>query len=402
MTGFTRRHGLLAATAAMAVSKTDAWSQAGPNRLQLWDNATGVHLRGAVIAQRRVYPEIDGPEFLGRGPVGAPVSDDSLARLARLGGNLVLLSHPGLAGEAPPFAIDPAIEQHLHSIVRRCARHGLYVVIGFRTGPGRSEFTFHRDQAGSWFPADRINERVWQSREAQDGWEAMWTHTARRFRHYTNLAGYLLMVEPNANLAARGPDGGDLDIWDADRLAETVAGTPADWPSLCVRLSRAVRAIDPQTPILVSPDGYANLAFSALIDRHAVAGQVLAVHDYSPRAYTHQGAGANIAFNPSLAQFDQPLTGPWMLGEFGVARWAPGAAGYLERRIAAAEAGGAAWTVFRWDSGWRVYENAENRFNALYGDDAEANHPDPTSTLLDTLSRAWSSNIERPAPLLRR
>lgn len=402
MTGVTRRHGLLAATAAMAAPAGGVWSQARPNRLQLWDNATGVHLRGAVIAQRRVYPEIDGPEFLGRGSVGAPVSDASLARLARLGANLVVLSHPGLAGEAPPFAIDPAIEQHLHVIIRRCARQGLYVVIGFRTGPGRSEFTFHRDQAGSWFPADHINERVWQSREAQDGWEAMWAHTARHFRHYSNLAGYLLMVEPNANLAARGPDGDDLDIWDADRLAEAVAGTPADWPSLCRRLSRAVRAVDPETPILVSPDGYANLAFAGLIDRHAVSGQVLAVHDYSPRAYTHQGAGADIEFNPSLAEFDQPMSGPWMLGEFGVSRWAPGAAGYLARRIAAAEAQGAAWSVFRWDSGWRVYENAENRFNPLYGGDAGARQPDPQSALLDTLSRAWSSNAARPVPLLRR
>jgi Cellulase (glycosyl hydrolase family 5) len=401
VTGLTRRHGLLAATAALAVPPV-LGAQAGPTRLQLWDNTTGVRLRGAVIAQRRVYPDIDGPEFLGSGAVGAPVSDGALDRLARLGGNLVVLSHPGLAGEAPPFAIDPAIEQHLHAMVQRCARHGLYVVIGFRTGPGRSEFTFHRDQADTWFPAERINERVWQSREAQDGWEAMWAHTARHFRHYPNLAGYLLMVEPNANLAARGPDGGDLDIWDADRLAETVAGTPADWSALCARLSRAVRAVDPETPILISPDGYANPGFAGLIDRAAVPGQVLAVHDYSPRAYTHQAAGAGLEFNPSLAEFDQPIEGPWMLGEFGVSRWAPAAADYLANRIAAAERAGAAWSVFRWDSGWRVYENAENRFNPLYGEAADAREPDPQSALLATLSRAWSQNTMRPAPFLRR
>lgn len=399
MTGLTRRQGLLAAGAGLLGTNA---ARAQPARRDLWDNSAGARLRGAVIAQRRVYPEIDGPEFLGPGPVGAPVTDASLARLSALGANLVVLSVPAPARETPPFAVDHDIERHLHGLVRQCGRHGLFVVIGFRSGPGRSEFTFHRDQAGSWFPASYIDESVWQSREAQDGWEAMWRRTAAGFRRYPNLAGYLLMVEPNANLAAPGPDGNDLDIWDADRLAGQVAGTPADWPALASRLARAVREEDPDTPILVSPDGYAAKGFAGLLDMDATTGLVLAVHDYSPRAYTHQIRGAGVGFNPRLADFDQPVTGPWMLGEFGVSRWAPGAGRFLESRIAAAEAAGAGWSVFRWDSGWRVYENAENRFNPLYGDDPDAAMPDAGSRLVQTLSRAWSVNILRPAPLLRR
>ncbi|WP_291845158.1 cellulase family glycosylhydrolase [Maricaulis sp.] len=400
MTGLTRRQGLVAAAAGLTWS---GGASADVPRRELWDNRLGVRLRGAVIAQRRVYAEIDGPEFLGAGPVGAPVSDAALARLAALGGNLVMLSVPGPASEAPPFAADPVIETHLHRLVRRCARHGLFVVIGFRTGPGRSEFTFHRDQAGSWFPASRIDESIWRSREAHDGWVAMWQRTARQFRNYPNLAGYLLMVEPNANLAAPGPAGGDLDIWDAGQLAGSVEGTPADWPSLAGRLARAVRSEDAETPILVSPDGYANHRFSGLLDLQAAPGLVLAVHDYAPRAYTHQDRDAGLGFDPGLADFVQPSGDtPWMLGEFGVSRWAPGAARYLASRIAAAEAAGAAWSVFRWDSGWRVYENAENRFNPLYGSDPDADLPDAASPLIETLSRAWSANQIRPAPLLRR
>lgn len=399
MTGLTRRQGLLAAGAGL-LGPGIACAQ--PARRDLWDNTAGVRLRGAVVAQRRVYPEIDGPEFLGPGPVGAPVTEASLARLSALGANLVVLSVPGPVSEAPPYAADPAIERHLHGLVRQCGRHGLFVVIGFRSGPGRSEFTFHRDQAGSWFPANKIDESVWISREAQDGWEAMWRLTASRFRHYANLAGYLLMVEPNANQTAPGPDGGDLDIWQADRLAERVAGTPADWPALASRLARAVREEDPETAILVSPDGYAASNFAGLLDLDAVPGQVLAVHDYAPRGYTHQDRNVGIGFNPDLADFEQPVAGPWMLGEFGVSRWAPAADRFLASRIAAAEAAGAAWSVFRWDSGWRVYENAENRFNPLYGADPQAQRPDANSILLAPLSRAWSANIVRPAPLLRR
>ena len=355
------------------------------------------------MTQRRVHVEIDGPEFLGNGAVGVPISDAALARLAALGGNLVMLSHPGPASVTPPFGVDDAVEAQLHSLVRRCARHGLYVVIGFRSGPGRSDFTFHRDQADTWFPASYIDESVWQSHEAQDGWEAMWQRTARQFRLYPNVAGYLLMVEPNANQVARGPDGGDLEIWQADRLADTVSGTAADWPALANRLARAVRREDAVTPILVSPDGYANLTFAGLLDLHAVPGQVLCVHDYAPRAYTHQDSGRPVAFDPGLVAFEQPATDvPWMLGEFGVARWAPGAAQYLSSRIAAAEAAGASWSVFRWDSGWRIYENVENRFNPIYGSDPSAVLPDRQSPLVETLSRSWSANRLRPAPLLRR
>ncbi|OLF77843.1 hypothetical protein AWH62_04000 [Maricaulis sp. W15] len=400
MTGLTRRHGLMAAAAGLVAAPA---ARADSTRAALWDNRQGPSLRGAVVAQRRVYADIDGPEFLGSGPVGAPVTDAALARLAALGANLVVLSHPGPASETPPYTADPDVEIHLHRIIRRCARHGLFVVIGFRSGPGRSEFTFHRDQADSWFPASRIDESVWRSREAQDAWVAMWQRTARQFRAYPNLAGYLLMVEPNANLVAPGPGGGDLDIWDAGRLAEVVAGTPADWPALAARLARAVRNEDTQTPILVSPDGYANLHFASLLDMQVVPGQVLAVHDYAPRAYTHQDADIRLGFDPQLAGFEQPASGvPWMLGEFGVSRWAPGAAQYLTSRIAAAESAGAAWSVFRWDSGWRVYENAENRFNPLYGVDPVADLPDAGSPLIAALSRAWSANNVRPAPLLRR
>ena len=90
-----------------------------------------------------------------------------------------------------------------------------------------------------------------------------------------------------------------------------------------------------------------------------------------------------------------------MMGEFGVSRWAPDAAGYLSGRIAALEAAGAGWSVFRWGTGWRIYEDQENRFNPLYGSAASASRPDPASPLLGSLQAAWSANRVRPTGLLR-
>ena len=401
MTGPDRRT-VLAGGLAAAGFGFGAPAQAAADRLALWDNTTGPHLRGAVLSQRRVMPRVDGPEFLGTGVTGSPISDAALAALADAGANLVVLSHPGPRHVAPPYAVDDAVMTSLDTLVGRCERAGLFAVIGYRAGPGRSAFTFHRDSAGDWFPADLLDEHLWQSREAGDAWCEMWRETARRFRARPNIVGYLPMVEPNANLVARGPDGGDLDEWDPQRLADRVAGTPADWPVLFARIARAIRAEDADTPILASPDGYASARFAPLLDRDAVPGIVLALHDYGPRAYTHQDRNAGITFQPDEAAFRPDVAGPWMMGEFGTARWAPRADRYLAGRIASLEAAGAGWSVFRWDTGYRIYENRENRFNPVYGTRPRAAHPVASSPLVEVLRSAWQRNRERPRLALRR
>jgi len=399
MISLSRRTFLASGAATLSgLSPTRAQNTA---KIDLWDNATGPHLRGAVIAQRRVYPQIDGPEFLGPGPVGSPVSDRALSSLTRAGANLVILSLPGTFSEAPPYNLDPVIEAHLDDMVRRCARAGLFVVIGFRTGPGRSSFTFHRDSAGTWFPEHMINDSLWTSYEAQSGWERMWRRTARRFRDNPNIVGYCLMIEPNANQVGLGPDGIALNEWNPERLARRVSGTPADWPALARRLAAAVREQDRQTPILMSPDSYAHTRFSSLLDLNCENGIVLAVHDYSPRDYTHQSADNPISFEPGSGEFTPPDAEHWMMGELGVVRWAPQADRYIMERTNSLERAGAGWAFFRWDTGWRVHENQENRFNPVYGGNPEGRSPFPTNPLMGTLEAQWSRNWQKPQLYLR-
>lgn len=372
------------------------------SRHALWNNSTGPHLRGAVITQRRVYPEIDGPEFLGPGPLGVPVSDTALANLSAAGANLLVLSHPGVFAEEAPFRIDQDALDNLDDLVTRADRWGLFVVIGFRTGPGRSAFTFHRDDAGSWFPEHMLNDRVWTDERYHLAWEEMWRTTADYFRGRNNLAGFLLMVEPNANQVAPTSDGRPLEIWDPQELANRVANTPADWPSLARRLARIVRQTNPDVPVLVSPDGYANKQFEANLGLAADDPSVLCVHDYAPRAFSHQSRTDSLAAMPGDGRFAPPRHPRWMMGEFGAHRWAPGVGGYLDERIRDLEQAGAGWSVFRWDSGWRVYENRENAFNPLYGARADAVAPVQSSELVRRLQGFWERNNERPQRNLRR
>ena len=141
------------------------------NKWALWTD--GPHLRGANIYQRRVYPELDGPSFLGPGPVGPPYTQEDLNRLAALGANYVNISHPGLFTESPPYVLDPDIRDNLDNLLNMVAEADMFAVISFRTGPGRSEFTFFCDEVGDWFDASYLNDSMWQDQTAQDAWAAM-------------------------------------------------------------------------------------------------------------------------------------------------------------------------------------------------------------------------------------
>ena len=115
-----------------------AGATGGVDKYALWAGNTA--LRGANVYQRRVYPELDGPHFLGPGPIGPPYTQDDFERLAAWGANLVVISHPGLFTEEPPYRLDFAVQENLDRLLEMAARAGLFAVISFRTGPGRSEF----------------------------------------------------------------------------------------------------------------------------------------------------------------------------------------------------------------------------------------------------------------------
>jgi len=79
---------------------------------------------------------------MGPGPVGLPYIQEDFDRLAALGANYVNISHPGLFTETPPYTLDQDIQDNLDNLLNMIAEDDMFAVIAFRTGPGRSEFTF--------------------------------------------------------------------------------------------------------------------------------------------------------------------------------------------------------------------------------------------------------------------
>ena len=56
----------------------------------------------------------------------------------------------------------------------------MFAVITFRTGPGRSDFTFYSEGAGDWFDPELLREWVWEDKTSQEAWIEMWRYTAER------------------------------------------------------------------------------------------------------------------------------------------------------------------------------------------------------------------------------
>ncbi|MCK4433806.1 MAG: cellulase family glycosylhydrolase, partial [Methanomicrobia archaeon] len=250
--------------------------------MDLWNLKSGPHLRGANIYQRRVYPELDGPDFMGHNPVGPPYTQEDFSRLAALGANYVNISHPGLFTETPPYTLDQNIQDNLDNLLDMIAKADMFAVISFRTGPGRSEFTFMLEDVGDWFDESYLNDTIWQDQAAQDAWEAMWRYTAERYRDNPIVIGYDLMVEPNSNEVGSDFINDRLDIWDPDEFYANYENTLYDWNQLYPHIIAAIREVDPDTPILVGGNGYSAVEWLPYLKAISDPHMVCTVHQYAP------------------------------------------------------------------------------------------------------------------------
>lgn len=384
---------------AGALTKWDLWT-------------TGTKLRGVNIYQRRVYPKLDGREFLGPGPVGPPYTQEDFNRLAAMGANYVNISHPGLFREKPPYTLDPAIQRNLDRLITMIGKADMFAVISFRTGPGRSEFTFFFDQAGTWFDRSYLNDTVWQKKSAQDAWGAMWKYTAQRYRNNPVVVGYDLMVEPNSNHVW-------LNIWEPGQFYAQYSGTLYDWNPFFPRVIRSIRAVDANTPILVGGMDYSALSWLPYVKPAADTKTVYAAHQYEPFQYTTQSPPAEHSYPGSLdLDFDgvpDPFNRAWLnrflsivdrfkqqhhapvaSNEYGVMRWEPGASRFLADEMALFEQRRMNYALWVWSGSWPPLA-AFDDFDFLHGPDPD-NHEDvASSALIDAIKTSWKRNRLRPS-----
>ena len=376
------------------------------DKMQLW---TGINLRGANVYQRRVYPQVDGPEFLGPGPVGPPFVQSDFDRLAALGCNYVNLSLPGVFTLTPPYQVDQAMVDNLDRMLDMIARADMFAVIGFRSGPGRGEFSVFHGQ--NWYPPSLINQNIWYQADAQAGWAAMWRYAAERYRNHPAVIGYDLMVEPNSNHVV-------ADQFDPNAFYAAYRNTLADWNQLFPQVTRAVREVDPRTPLLVSGNSYGSVNWLNHIVPSGDARTVYVVHNYEPMVYTHHEPPSNLAYPGTfdadddgqpdqvdrafldrtlapISEFRKRIGNPVAVTECGVQRWEPGAAAYLTDELNAQEQVGANWAIWLWTPAWEPLSVVDD-FDFRHGPDP-TQHRDVPNDLLESVRAAFARNTLRPS-----
>ncbi|MFV0260738.1 MAG: glycoside hydrolase family 5 protein [Acidimicrobiales bacterium] len=347
------------------------------------------HWRGANLFQRRVGAYDTDPRLIAGGAVVPRYTTVDLEALAATGANMVVLSHPGVYTEVPPYRLDPAVTENLIDLLDQVDRAGLRAVVAMRTGPGRSEITFVRGDVGRYYaPADLI-ETVWTDPVAQDAWVAMWTYLASTLGGHPAIVGYDLMVEPNASVVV-GPD-------DPAAFLARHRGDVADWGGFQARLAAAVRAVDHRTPILVEPDGWATPAWMPLLPKPSIPDTVDVVHLYTPYDYTNTpgGAGSDRAVDRFAGALRSAIEAsadrgvPLAVLELGVTGDRPDGEDYLHGVLRHLERAGVSWAMWMWgpaaSPGWTQDPLA---LTALSGRD------DPR---LAVCRAHWSGPTARPA-----
>ncbi len=215
----------------------------------LWTG--GPQLRGANFYQQDEGRD-DGASNTGFGPL-AQQSDFDALRAA--GANLVVLSVPGTwrVQQVQPW---PEMQAHLGWLIDAAEAADLFVVIAFRTGPGRGE----GDITNDGLP----DHSVYYDATQRAGWVDMWVETALEYADRPHVLGYDLMVEPHDH-------------------------TPDSWASLAQELVDGIRTVDTETPILVSPGDWGGAEalgnFFPLADPSERL--VYTVHQYEPYYFTH-------------------------------------------------------------------------------------------------------------------
>ena len=382
------------------------------SKIELWDVKNGTKLRGANIYQRRVYPELDGEELLGSGPVGPPYTQEDFLDLASKGANYVNISHPGIFTENPPYQVDNDIVENLDRLLNLIASANMFAVISFRTGPGRSEFTFFYDEVGTWFDESYLNDHVWEDPEAQQAWVDMWRYCANRYKNNHYVIGYDLMVEPNSNDVL-------LDIWDPEEFYQRYGNTLYDWNQLYPKIVQAIREVDPDTPILIGGMAYSAVSWLPYMKIIDDPKTIYCAHQYEPYDYTHQEPPLNYTypgffdidgdevpdnFNKSYLIELLQTVGDFMnqhkvncaINEYGLMRWEPGAESFLDDEMSIFENMGINYALWVWDPKWQPWNEEIDEFNFRHGQNPDNHTNDEPNALTEVIYGYWSRNTIYP------
>jgi len=205
-----------------------------------------------------------------------------------------------------------------------------------------------------------------------------------------------------------------------EEFYEQYGGTLYDWNQLYPHITAAIRRLDPTTPILIGGMGYSSLEWLPYLKPTGDLCTVYTVHQYEPSVYTHQEPPDLTytypgTFDADWDGQDDQVDRTWLddllstiddftathgvpvaVNEFGVMRWEPGAAEFMDDRMSLFEQRGVNYALWLWETSWAPYAEEVDAFNFRHSPDTN-NHTDvESSDLMDVIVAYWRRNTVRP------
>ena len=278
-------------------------------------------------------------------------------QLREAGANYVNLSIPGTYNVNPSIPVDStkpryaeikSFADRLDTLICWAKKAQLWVVISFRSAPGRSESDIV-PEAGA-----EVVRQLFVSEEAQAAFAEMWETIALRYKNHPNVAGFDLLVEPHKRNEVQG------EKFDFDQFRDC-------WRKIATRTIERIRSVDTKTPILVNLDEYSGA--EAIVnwqplfadDTKNVRRIVTAVHQYVPYAYTHNDASSgDTSFDPCAKELNEAFGWisnwrqknpnlPVAVNEYGLKLSRPESFRFLKEEIKQMETLGLNHAIWLWD-----------------------------------------------------
>lgn len=384
------------------------------SKWDLW--RAGTCLRGVNTWQKTA----EGAD--GQAAVTYTYTSDDFKELTTFKANYVNLSFPGIYSVKPKggkYVLEPKVLVELTQLIDRLDRANLFVVVSFRTGPGRSESVFGGEEG------EEVVADVWkpEAEAARRGWVEMWLKASEALRDKGNVVGYDLMVEPVGDKEKVGGDSEGATVENEKRYAL--------WYGLAGEVARAIRDAGDMTPVLVGGANASPACALECLPTLALPNVVYTVHQYEPFIYTHQMVRredheqeqrseyncedlSNVS--PKPRRVDRPRNtkarlekiyalvngyrqshggAPVAVNEFGVFRWAPKAPEHLRDEMTLLERLGANHALWLWEPGPETCVGYDE-FNFRHGTDFSTHKDTSRNELYDAIKANWRLNTIFP------
>ena len=239
---------------------------------------------------------------------------------------------------------------HIDNLMPLLKKHDIKVIIDMHSVVGGR---YGKDAAAA--KVDGSHFRAMHDPKYRKAFIQCWEYVAKRFKGNTQIYAYDLCNEPIQHGAV------PYSFWD-----------------LQYDTAKAIRAIDPEVPVMIESNHMANPIFFEM-EPMPLTNIIFSVHMYAPGEYTHQGVNdtsytkqfyakrydyRNAGWNrerlaksmAAVRKFQQKYDAKIQVGEFSVAIWAPGGANYLDELVSIFEEYKWDWTyhAFREWEGWSL------------------------------------------------